>query len=158
MSNKRQHGMTLVELIIAMVIVGVGLAGVLGALSKLAVTTTDPMIEKQMMAIAEGMMEEVQLQPYTTAIQTVIPAGSCDRTQFQGTWDYNNYNVARPICQTDGTPVAMLAAYRVSVTVANEPAGPLIPAGAAAGTVSRISVTVTNGTRNYALQGWRTNF
>lgn len=158
MSNKRQRGMTVVELIIAIVIVGVGLAGVLGALSKLAVTTANPMIEKQMIAIAEGMMEEVQLQPYTTATTTTIGAGSCARDQFQGTWDYNNYNTPRPICDTAGNAIAALAGYTVAVTVATEAAGSPVAAGVAAGQVSRITVNVTHGSQNYQLQGWRTNY
>jgi len=157
MSNRHQRGMTLVELVIAMAIIGVGLAGVLGALSKLAVTTADPLIKKQMIAIAEGMLEEVQLQPYTSATTVTIGANSCVRDQFQGTWDYNNYNAPRPICDTSGNPITMLSGYRVSVAVANEAAGgPLT--GVPAGRASRITVTVTHGTDNYSLQGWRVDY
>jgi len=155
MLNKRQHGMTLVELTIAIVIIGVGLAGVLGALSTVGVTSADPMIRKQMIAIAESMMEEVQLLPYTTNQQVTIGPVSCARDQFLGTWDFNNYNSPRPVCDISGLAIPALAAYRVAVTVAIEPGGSPVAAGVAANRASRITVTVTQGGESYQLQGWR---
>jgi MSHA pilin protein MshD len=61
----RQGGLTLVELIVFIVIVSVGLAGLLSALNISVLHSADPMVRKQASAIAEGLMEEVALQPFT---------------------------------------------------------------------------------------------
>src|SRR6266480_6091231 len=60
-----EHGVSLVELIVFIVIVGIAAAGVVGALSMATRASTDPMIQKQALAIAEALLEEVQLQPFT---------------------------------------------------------------------------------------------
>lgn len=64
-SAKRQHGLTLIELIVFIVIVGVALAGVLTVLNHTTRHSADPMIRKQALAIAEAILEEVMLQPFT---------------------------------------------------------------------------------------------
>ena len=62
---RAEHGISLVELIVFIVIVGIAVAGVVGALSMATRASTDPMIQKQALAIAEALLEEVQLQPFT---------------------------------------------------------------------------------------------
>src|SRR6267143_579262 len=59
------HGVSLIELIVFIVIVGIAVAGVVGALSMATRASADPMIQKQALAIAEALLEEVQLQPFT---------------------------------------------------------------------------------------------
>ena len=60
----RQRGLSLVEMVIAIVILGVGLAGVLLAFSTVTRGSADPVVTQQMLAIAEEMLEEIQLKPY----------------------------------------------------------------------------------------------
>jgi len=62
---RAEHGVSLVELIIFIVVVSIGVAGVVGALSMATRASADPLIQKQALAIAEGLLEEVQLQPFT---------------------------------------------------------------------------------------------
>jgi len=62
---RAEHGISLVELIVFIVIVSVAVAGVLGALSMATRASADPLIQKQALAIAEALLEEVQLQPFT---------------------------------------------------------------------------------------------
>ncbi len=62
---RRQHGLTLIELIVFIVIVSVALVGVLTVINTTTKSSADPMIRKQMLAIAESLLEEVQLQPFT---------------------------------------------------------------------------------------------
>ncbi|MDO8931684.1 MAG: type II secretion system protein [Rhodocyclaceae bacterium] len=64
-AERRQRGLTLVELIVFIVIVGVALAGVLTVLNHTTRHSADPMIRKQALAIAEAILEEVMLQPFT---------------------------------------------------------------------------------------------
>ena len=82
-ARSRQHGVTLIELIVFIVIVGVALAGMLTVLNLTARTNVDPMIRKQMLAIAEGLMDEVAAQPFTwcdpddPSAATAINAAAC---------------------------------------------------------------------------------
>jgi len=61
----KQRGVSLVELIIFIVVVGVAVVGVLAAMRLGTAASTDPMVQKQALAIAEAMLEEVQLQSFT---------------------------------------------------------------------------------------------
>lgn len=153
MSSRPQRGFTLVEMIIAMVIVSVGLAGVLAVLSRTGAQSADPMVTKQVTALAEGMMEEIMLKP-VKGPGTAIPAGAgCMRTDFDEIRDYNGYD--QPVCDITGTPG--VAGYRIKVSVANASGNALaetVPDTEAL----RIEVTVTHGTTSYALVGWRYSY
>jgi MSHA pilin protein MshD len=46
-------------------VVGIAVIGVIAALRLGTAASTDPMIQKQALAIAEALLEEVQLQPFT---------------------------------------------------------------------------------------------
>jgi MSHA pilin protein MshD len=142
----RVRGMTLMELIIAIVVIGVGLAGVLVAFNQAVLRSADPMVRKQMLAIAEEMMEEITLKPF--AAQPVVPAPGCARDTHDDVSDYNGYASAG-ICDIDGTPIPSLATYGVTVTVAPG----ALPTGVAA---LQIVVTVTHGTDVLTLVGYRT--
>lgn len=63
--KRRQAGLTLVELIMFMVIVGIAVASVIQVLALSARSSPDPMRRKQALAIAEGLMEEVRLARFT---------------------------------------------------------------------------------------------
>ena len=64
-STAPQRGVSLIELIVTIVVIGAAVAGVLGAFSMASRSSADPMIQKQALAIAEAVMEEVQLMPFT---------------------------------------------------------------------------------------------
>lgn len=145
----RQHGFTLIEMIVAIVILGVGLAGVMLAFSTAIGRSADPVIHQQMLAIAEEMIEEVQLKPFAAAANSA-PAG-CARDTYNDVLDYNGYTTSGQICTVDGVAVSALSGYSLSVTVA---ASTLSGVAAA----RRISVTVTRGSSSLTLVGWRTDF
>jgi MSHA pilin protein MshD len=63
--RRKSVGVSLVELIVFIVIVGVAVAGVVGALNMSTRASVDPMTQQQALAIAEAILEEVQLQPFT---------------------------------------------------------------------------------------------
>jgi MSHA pilin protein MshD len=63
--RRRAGGVTLLELIVFIVIVSVAVMGVLTLLDLSNRSSTDPMIQKQALAIAEALLEEVELQPFT---------------------------------------------------------------------------------------------
>jgi MSHA pilin protein MshD len=146
--RRRTRGMTLIELVLAIVVIAVGLAGVLAAFNQAVFHSADPMVRKQMLAIAEEMMEEITLKPVTAAAN--MPPGGCARNTFNDVADYNGYASAG-VCDIDGAHIGALADYNVAVAVG---AGAL-PNGIAA---SRIVVTVTRGTETLMLTGYRTGW
>jgi MSHA pilin protein MshD len=87
LERRRSLGLSLVELIVFIVIVSAAVAGVLGALSLATRSSADPMIQKQALAVAEAVLEEVQLMPFTycdpddpqaaTAQSAVVGATGC---------------------------------------------------------------------------------
>ncbi len=64
-SKPKQTGVTLVELVVFIVIVSVSVAGVLIAIDRTARYSADPLITKQALMIAEALLEEVELMPFT---------------------------------------------------------------------------------------------
>lgn len=69
MSAKRgvmhQYGVTLIETILFIVIVSVGVVGLVSVMNPLIRASADPMVTKQMVAIAESLLNEVLHQPYS---------------------------------------------------------------------------------------------
>ena len=62
---RRQQGLTIIELIMFIVIVGAAAAGLLQIMNIANINSTDPIRRKQAMLIAEAYMEEVQQAPMT---------------------------------------------------------------------------------------------
>ncbi|TXG87631.1 MAG: type II secretion system protein [Rhodocyclaceae bacterium] len=60
-----QRGVTLVELIVFIVVVSVGVAGVLSTIGPMVRDSANPMIRKQMAAAAESLLLEILRQPFT---------------------------------------------------------------------------------------------
>ncbi|MDP2239596.1 MAG: type II secretion system protein [Burkholderiales bacterium] len=77
----------MIELVVFIVVVSAAVAGVLGALNMATRASADPMIQKQALAIAEAVLEEVQLMPFTycdpddpqaeTALDSSVGATGC---------------------------------------------------------------------------------
>jgi MSHA pilin protein MshD len=66
----RQRGVTLIELIVFIVIISTALAGILLVMNQVTLHSADPLVHKQALAIAESMLEEVQLQELAPAACT----------------------------------------------------------------------------------------
>jgi MSHA pilin protein MshD len=64
-TGARQRGVTLLELIVFMVIVSVGVVGLLSVTNATVRFSSDPMVRKQMVTIAESLLNEVLQQPFT---------------------------------------------------------------------------------------------
>ena len=60
-----QRGLSLIELLVFIVVVGIAVTGVLSVYSLNARASADPMVQKQALAIAESLLEEVLAKPYT---------------------------------------------------------------------------------------------
>lgn len=152
MSSKgvRQSGFTLIEMIMAIVIIGVGLAGVLVAFNQGVRNSADPVLRKQLMAVAEELIEEVELKPFAHSATT---ASGCARNNFDDVFDYNGYATSGQVCDIDGVPITALNGTSVSLTVVGTAFDGIAEADAA-----QIQVTVSRGTDSITLTGWRTNY
>ncbi|XLZ71718.1 prepilin-type N-terminal cleavage/methylation domain-containing protein [Massilia sp. SR12] len=158
MSSKHQAGLTLVELIIAMVIISVGLAGVLAALSRVSTSSALPMRSKQMAALAEGMLEEVQLRQVTALPNVFTANNACARNHYNDVWDYNGY-ARTSICDIDGNVLPQFTGYTVTVAVANVANNHVMTTnGVPAASAIAITVQVSDGTSAHELRGWRTSY
>ncbi|HSQ72887.1 MAG TPA: type II secretion system protein [Rubrivivax sp.] len=144
--RRRQRGFTLIEAIVAIVVIGVALAGVLMAVNASVRGSADPVVQRQLLAVAQQYMEEVQLQPWAPAANSA-PAG-CARDTFNDLLDYHGYSSS--VCAVDGTVITALAGTTVSISVA---AGTLGGVAAA----RRITVTVERSGHSIMLTGWRTD-
>jgi MSHA pilin protein MshD len=154
MWNKRQAGFTLIELIIAMVIIGIALSAVIGVFNFNTVASARPMIDKQMRAFAEGLMEEIQHQPFGASPNNA-PSQACARDTYNDILDYNGYQ-QNQLCDINGTDLG-LAGMSVRVAVGAPGASAPMP-GVPAGDALQITVTVSHGADSVTLAGWRTNF
>lgn len=148
MFSRRMAGVTLIELVIAIVIVAAALGGLVAALARANVASADPVIQRQMVAIAENMMEEIMLKPYT------VGPGTGSRAQFDDIFDYAGYPANSPVTDVGGTPVPGLGNYTVTVNVSRLAAN-AITGVAPANDATRIQVTVRHGAESLTLSGWR---
>lgn len=86
----RQSGVTLVELIVFIVIVGIALAGVLKVLQVTNRDSVDPLVRKQALSIAESLLLEITQQPFTFCdpddanAATALNVGQCTNSQDKG--------------------------------------------------------------------------
>jgi MSHA pilin protein MshD len=75
-TRHNQRGISLIELIMFIVIVSVALAGILLVLNVTTKSSADPLIHKQSLAIAESLLEEVELMPLTICDPNDVNAAS----------------------------------------------------------------------------------
>ena len=176
---RTQQGLTMIELVIFIVIVSVAVVGILAVLNLTTRHSADPLPRKQALAIAEALLEEVELMPFTDCDpdyyepvgQTCAPGrneamgpetgevrGSL-ATPFDNVNDYNGFTLAGGGSDIGGM-VAVPAGYSATVAVVQDatfgPGGSPLPAADAL----RITVTVTynNGSDSITLTGYRTRY
>jgi len=108
----RQHGVTMVELVMFILIVSVAVAGVLLVMNVTSKSSADPLIRKQALAVAESLLEEVELQSFTycdpddPAAATATGTGSCAVAQGLGPTPAMSYT------DENGTTVNLAAETR----------------------------------------------
>lgn len=143
-----QRGATLVELIVSIVIISVGLAGVMLVMDRTTRSSADPMIQYQAIAIAEAYLEEALLKEFTDP----DGLGGETRATYDDVNDYNFTDIGAR--DQNGQAIAGLGQYTVAVAVTPEIFNTI---GAA--NVRRVQVTVTSpfgGT--VVMSGYRTNY
>jgi MSHA pilin protein MshD len=161
----KQRGISLIELIMFIVIVSTALAGILSVMNVTTRASADPLVHKQALAIAESLLEEVELMPFTfcdpddpaAGLDTTVDTTACTApaggdvlgpeagetrysavTPFDNVNDYNGFTMAAgSILDVTGTNTGV-AGYAANVAVAESAFG-----GIAAADALQITVTVT---------------
>lgn len=178
--GRNHRGVTLIELIVFIVIVSIAVVGVMSALNVAVGHSADPQAQKQALAIAEALLEEVELQPFTfcdpeddnasTASSPNDCAGNAAATAvetragahgFDQVTDYAPMFTMVGVSDAAGTVIsgaAALGAYTTTVTVAAD-AGLGVAGAPIAGTeVMHITVTVVGPGASVTLDGYRSRY
>lgn len=135
--RRRAAGLSLLEVVIFVVVLAVGFAGMLILYNQATRASVDPLVRKQALAIAQSLLEEIELRPYTycdpddanvyAATSAAVGPGGCAATaesigpegetryanpRFDNVDDYQGF------CMGPGTPVC---ADAVVTTASNTP-------------------------------------
>lgn len=140
---RRQSGFTLVELVLFIVILSVGVAGILLVMNTVVASSADPMVRKQALALADSILEEILQKEYAD------PDGVSDETSRATFDDVDDYNGKTNSTFTD-LP-SSLASYLITIVVD-------APAPLNGVTAKRVRVTVSHGTESITLTGYRGNY
>ncbi|UCV19882.1 type IV pilus modification PilV family protein [Ferribacterium limneticum] len=172
-----QRGITLIEQIVFIVIVSVGVMGLVSVMNPAIRASADPMLTKQLVAIAESLLNEVMHQPFTwcdpddPAASTAQSYAACASPQntnttasfsggesrlgvgpdtpYDNVSDYGGQSWANISDPSGGN---VMTGYTASVAVAR--AGTAL--GLADDTAAlSVTVTVTRGTETFSLTGYR---
>ncbi len=111
-----QHGFTLVELVISIVILGIVSVGLMATQASIANSSADPMLSRQSQAIAEAYINEIVARNYLDpSTGTVCPSAPASRNLYDNVCDYAGLpdTVVRDEFGTD----LGFTGYSVSVTV-----------------------------------------
>lgn len=176
----RQRGASLIELIMFIIIISVAVVGVLLVMNLTTAHSADPLVRKQALAIAESLLEEIELMPFTYCdpddanAASAVNAADCTpglsqnvitgptpgtetryaAAPFDNVADYSAFNMS-PILDITGNGVG-LASYTANVAIARTGVALL---GAADDAALRITVTVTGpGNTTVVLDGYRTRY
>jgi MSHA pilin protein MshD len=172
-----QAGVSLVELIIFVIIISVGVAGTLTVFNLTAQKSADPMVRRQMLAVAEALLEEAQFKPFTYCdpddpnAATALSSADCTggtggandesklplgpeagetRATYDNVSDYNGLSLS-PASDINGTTIT---GYAATVSVAQQQLEASIPLAASL----RITVTVTHGSDSLSLSSYRLRY
>lgn len=169
-SAPRQAGISMIELVMFIVIVGLAVAGVLLVMNVTTKSSADPMVRKQAIATAESLLEEIELQPFTFCFPTDANAASatmpsqCANSEdtlpasaritsprnANNVSDYTNFSMS-PIIDITGTAIGGLGAYTASVKITQAGAIFALPAVE----VLQIDVRVISGSTDITVTGYR---
>ena len=170
----RARGASLIEVVVFIIIIGVAVGGVMMMFANTTRASAEPMIRKQALAIAESLLEEVRLMPFTfcdpddPAVTTATSPAGCAvpevlgpeggetryaaLTPFDNVNDYAGFAMVAGILDITGTAIAGLGAYSATVAVT-----PFLFGGIPATGAQQITVTVTGpNTITVTLDGIRT--
>jgi MSHA pilin protein MshD len=184
---RAEQGISLIELVTFIVIVGVAVGGILLLMNLTTRHSADPLLHKQALAVAEALLEEIELMPFTTcdpdgydavagtcnapavaeaigpeaahASQSVVESRDSAVAPFDNVNDYHGFTLAGGALDLGGSATVVVpAGYSASVDVTEDAA--FGPAGLRVPQAAalRIRVTVTYSGGSIVLEGYRTRY
>ena len=153
MSKRPQRGFTLVELIIFIVVVSAGLAGILAVMNTTVKSSADPMVRKQAMALADSILEEILQKEF--ADPDGVQGGESTRASMDDVDDFHNktQTLFNSSSGAGGWP-STLDGYQLLITVAADST----QVGTVARPAKRITVAVSKGVESITITGFRANY
>ena len=139
-----QHGLSLIELIITIVVISISLTGIIGVVNQTTRHSVDPIIHHQAIAIAESYLAEIMLLPITASPDISGVA----RTTFDNISDYNGLSDSGATDQ-NGTAIVGLELYNVDVATSS----PTINGEG----MTQVEVTVSRDSFSVSLNGYKAN-
>ena len=145
-SVRRTAGVTLVELIIAIVVVGIALAAILSVFTVTIQHSADPMGRVQAQILAEGYLDEILLKKfYDTTTNRVCPGGAASHAAY--------------VCGYNGLSETPITGYTASVSVTSSGVTLGSLNNASVIRVLQVDVTVSGpGSTSATLTGYRANY
>ena len=181
--HPRQMGITLIELVISIVVIGIAATAILQSLGFLTIGNVDPMLRSQSNLLAQNMLNEVLSHSFfepdndpradSSATPAVCPTretgSGYDRSLWDNVCDYrdfdsNNDDGNSGIRTKDGTPITELSGYHVQIEVDSSDSVQLGSlsndlANCDAPRILRINVNVTDPRgQSLTLSGYRTSY
>ncbi len=147
--------MTLVEIVVAIVIIAISITGTLLLVDTTTRRSADPMLERQAISIAESYLEEALQKSYLDPTDGALcPTREGSRALYDNICDFRDLDETGARDQ-NGTLISGLGGYRVEVDV---------DTSATLGTLSgsadllRVDIVVTDPTgRPLRISGYRTS-
>jgi MSHA pilin protein MshD len=175
--STKQRGISLIELIMFIVIISVALTGILLVMNQVTRHSADPLLHKQALAVAESMLEEVELMPFTycdpddASAVTATSTADCSMVEVMGVEnDVSRYDTALPFDNvSDYHGFGMAAGAIMDITNSNtglagftlQPitVAPIALTNVAANDALLITVTVTDPAgQDVTVEGIRTRY
>ncbi len=158
MTERHQRGFTLIELIIFIVVVSAGLAGILSVMNTVVKSSADPMVRKQAMALADSVLEEILLKSYCDpdTVDTSSTPPTCGahtveagRSAYDDVDDFNGLTQA---AFTDlPSELTGPSGYAIAIVVS-------APADLSGVAMKKVTVTVSRGSDSVGMTGYRANY
>ena len=172
---RSQRGMTLIELVMFVVIVAVGVAGILSVLNVTVMRSADPLVQKQAQALAEGLLEEIQTgyfaycdgadEKLKYAKAAAECTGGVGDSYGPEAGEARPYNTVKDYASAANTPTALATAlpgeaavvapagFAATVTIAPVALGDIT---LASGDALLIRVVVVSGSTQATAEGYKT--
>lgn len=150
-ATRHPRGFTLIEALIAMVVLAAATTGVLLIFANATADSADPQVRAQARAVAEAYMDEILLQAYAdpNGGETGGAEAGESRAGYDDVWDYDALG-SQPPTGMFGNALAGLGSYTVTVTISgNYPSDPA---------TARVRVQHTSGRVDYTLRGERHDY
>jgi MSHA pilin protein MshD len=179
-ARRAEQGLSLIELTIFIVVVSIAATGVMLVMNLNTRHSVDPQLQKQALAIAEALLEEVELMPFTAcdpdgadtcakpeaigpeaayANQPDPEARGSATAPFDNVNDYHGFTLAGGGTDLGNSANTVVpAGYSASVAVTPDgafgPSDSLLPSDK----VLRIAVTVSYAGGSVVVEGYRTQY